>query len=99
MIFIRTIDPDRQDSATGSWQAANLTHVNWVLVPDQIRPLVLQSGDILAHWQLAIGILIYWRWNSLLFSQPGGRGSPKFEEELHSCKRVRAKGRRLEGTY
>ena len=64
MIFITTIEPNRQDSATGSWQAANLTHVNWVLVPDQIGPLILQSGNILAHWQLAykhigIGILFY----------------------------------------
>ena len=54
MIFIRTIEPNRQDSATESWHAANLTHVNWVLVPDQIGPLVLHSGDILAHWQLAL---------------------------------------------
>ena len=53
-----TIEPDRQDSATGSWQGANLTHVNWVLVPDQIRPLVLHSGDILAHWQLALALAL-----------------------------------------
>ena len=64
MIFIRTMEPDRQDGATGSWQAANLTHVNWVLVPNQVSPLVLHIGDMLAHWQLAyqqigIGILFY----------------------------------------